>query len=124
MLATQNRIVFLDYLRVAVPFVAWAAAYIAAAGRKWGPLLFNFPDEGGHLWFVPMLLGLYLLMPLLSPEGEARNNSRAIMSRFKELCGGATICRELKGIGTGKVLCSCENCVRNAVHAAAETLEI
>ena len=31
MLATQNRIVFLDYLRVAVPFVAWAAAYIAAA---------------------------------------------------------------------------------------------
>ena len=57
-------------VRVAVPFVVWAAAYIAAAGGKWGPLLFNFPDEGGHLWFVPMLLGLYILMPLLSPWAE------------------------------------------------------
>ena len=27
-------------------------------------LFFNFPGEGGHLWLVPMLLGLYLLMPL------------------------------------------------------------
>ena len=43
--------------------------------------------------------------------------SRKILPRFKELCG-ATICRELKGVGTGKVLCSCENCVRNAVLAA------
>ena len=49
-------------------------------------------------------------------------NSRAIMPRFKELCGGATICRDLKGIDTGKVLCSCENCVRNAVRAAVEAL--
>ena len=57
-------------LRVAVPFVVWAAAYIAAAGGKWGQMFFNFPDEGGHLWFVPMLLGLYLLMPLLSPWAE------------------------------------------------------
>ena len=56
--------------RVAVPFLVWAAAYVAAAGGKWGQLLFNFPDEGGHLWFVPMLLGLYLLMPLLSPWAE------------------------------------------------------
>lgn len=57
-------------LRVAVPFVVWAAAYIAAAGGKLGQMLFNFPDEGGHLWFVPMLLGLYILMPLLSPWAE------------------------------------------------------
>ena len=38
-----------------------------------------------------------------------------------ELCG-ATICRELKGVDTGKPLCSCEDCVRNAVLAAAEAL--
>lgn len=43
--------------------------------------------------------------------------SRKILPRFKELCG-ATICRDLKGIGTGKILCSYENCVRNAVLAA------
>ena len=66
------------------------------------------------------LVGAIMVSSLLSPDGEARNNSRAIMSRFKELCGGATICRELKGIDTGKVLCSCDNCVRNAVRAAEE----
>ena len=48
--------------------------------------------------------------------------SRKILPRFKELCGGATICRDLKGIETGKVLCSCENCVRNAVLAAEEAI--
>ena len=64
------------------------------------------------------LVGAIMVSSLLSPDGEARNNSRAIMSRFKELCG-ATICRDLKGIGSGKVLCSCEDCVRNAVRAAS-----
>lgn len=57
-------------LRVAVPFAVWSVAYVAAAGGRLGQLMFNFPDEGGHLWFVPMLLGLYLLMPLLSPWAE------------------------------------------------------
>ena len=69
------------------------------------------------------LVGAIMVSSLLSPDGEARSNSRAIMSRFKELCGGATICRDLKGIGTGKVLCSCEDCVRNAVRAAGEALK-
>ena len=69
------------------------------------------------------LVGAIMVSSLLSAEGEARNNSRAIMSRFKELCGGATICRDLKGIETGKMLCSCEDCVRNAVLAAGEALK-
>ena len=68
------------------------------------------------------LVGAIMVSSLLSAEGEARNNSRDIMSRFKELCGGATICRDLKGIETGKMLCSCEDCVRNAVRAAVEAL--
>ena len=57
-------------LRVALPFAVWATAYVVVSGGKLGQMLFNFPDEGGHLWFVPMLLGLYLLMPLLSPWAE------------------------------------------------------
>ena len=65
------------------------------------------------------LVGAIMVSSLLSPDGEARNNSRTIMSRFKELCG-ATVCRDLKGIGTGKVLCSCEDCVRNAVRAVGD----
>ena len=69
------------------------------------------------------LVGAIMVSSLLSPDGEARNNSRAIMSRFKEPCGGATICRDLKGIETGKMLCSCEDCVRNAVLSAGEALK-
>ena len=57
-------------LRIVIPFVVWACAYIWWFGDSWGKSCFNFPDAGGHLWFVPMLLGLYLLMPLLSPWAE------------------------------------------------------
>jgi C_GCAxxG_C_C family probable redox protein len=68
------------------------------------------------------LVGAIMVSSLLSEKGAAMAASRSIMPRFKELCGGATICRDLKGIDTGKVLCSCENCVRNAVRAAGEAL--
>lgn len=59
-------------LRVAVPFAIWTCIYTTRFGGDWGKLLFNFPADiiGGHLWFVPMLIGLYLLMPLLSPWAE------------------------------------------------------
>ena len=69
------------------------------------------------------LVGAIMVSSLLSAKDEAMKNSRAIMSHFKELCGGATICRDLKGIETGKMLCSCEGCVRNAVLAAGEALK-
>ncbi len=59
-------------VRVAVPFAIWTCVYTARFGGDWGKLIFNFPVDiiGGHLWFVPMLFGLYLLMPLLSPWAE------------------------------------------------------
>ena len=58
-------------VRVAVPFAVWCCVYNAYFHGNWGEMLFNFPmGTGGHLWFVPMLLGLYLLMPLLSPWAE------------------------------------------------------
>ena len=56
--------------RILIPFLVWACAYVWWFGDSWGKACFNFPDAGGHLWFVPMLLGLYLLMPLLSPWAE------------------------------------------------------
>lgn len=67
------------------------------------------------------LVGAVMVSSMLSPQSETMKNSHAIISRFKELCS-ATICRDLKGIGTGKVPCSCENCVRNAVLAAEEAI--
>ena len=42
--------------------------------------------------------------------------SRMILNDFQEKCG-ATICKDLNGISTGKVLCSCDDCVKNAVLA-------
>ena len=57
------------FVRVFVPYVVWQCIYTAAWG-EWGRLPFNFPFAGGHLWFVYMLIGLYLLMPLLSPWAE------------------------------------------------------
>lgn len=58
-------------LRVFVPFAVWTVIYTIAWKGDWGMLAFNFPMmTGGHLWFVPMIIGLYLLMPLLSPWAE------------------------------------------------------
>ena len=58
-------------LRVAVPFAVWCGLYVWRFDGKPVDCLFNFPmATGGHLWFVPMLLGLYLLMPLLTPWAE------------------------------------------------------
>ncbi len=68
------------------------------------------------------LVGAIMVSGLRTSGEGTISLSRKMLPRFKELCGGATICRDLKGIGTGKVLCSCENCVRNAVLAAEEAI--
>ena len=60
-------------VRILVPFLLWTVVY----AFRWGDpvenfrnLLLNFNYAAGHLWFVYMLLGVYLLMPLLSPWAE------------------------------------------------------
>lgn len=59
--------------RVLVPFVIWTVVYALVWGepaQNFKDLLLNFNYAAGHLWFVYMLLGVYLLMPLLSPWAE------------------------------------------------------
>ena len=65
------------------------------------------------------LVGAVMVAGLRSHGKGRAALSRKVISRFTELCG-ATACCDLKGIGTGKMLCSCDNCVRNAVLAAEE----
>lgn len=61
----------LRLVKVGLPFAFWCCVYTAWNGGDWGRMWFNFPmAAGGHLWFVPMLFGLYFLMPLLSPWAE------------------------------------------------------
>ncbi len=64
--------------RVGIPALVWLTLYavVPQYGSSWNDMpvadnlyqtLFNFPNAAGHLWFVYMLIGIYLLMPLLSP---------------------------------------------------------
>lgn len=60
-------------LRVLVPFLCWTIVYALAWGEpveNFRSLLLNFNYAAGHLWFVYMLVGIYLLMPMLSPWAE------------------------------------------------------
>lgn len=61
------------FIRVCIPFAVWSLIYALLYGHPvdnlWG-LLLNFNYTAGHLWFVYMLIGLYLLMPLLSPWAQ------------------------------------------------------
>lgn len=62
------------------------------------------------------LCGAQMVLGLMKYRGKPiRTDAAAVYHDFEEKCGG-TICKELKGVGTGKMLCSCDDCVRNAVE--------
>lgn len=56
--------------RVLIPFALWTCVYMAMQGGDWRQLFFNFPMDYGHLWFVWMLFGVYLVIPVISPWAE------------------------------------------------------
>ena len=59
--------------RILPPFILWTIVYALVWGepvQNFKDLLWNFNYAAGHLWFVYMLIGLYLIMPLLSPWAE------------------------------------------------------
>ena len=60
-------------VRILIPFVIWSLVYALVWGEPVSnlkSLLLNFNYAAGHLWFVYMLIGVYMLMPLLSPWAE------------------------------------------------------
>ncbi len=79
------------FVRVLIPFIVWTLLYAVVpplgSGTKLDvagnlqALTFNFLMASGHLWFVYMLLGVYLLMPLLSPwiEMVSRREERGFL---------------------------------------------
>lgn len=68
------------------------------------------------------LIGAVIVAGFLKEGKGTARYSREIVSKFAEK-SGATICKELKGIETGKVLCECPDCVRNAICSMFEVLE-
>ena len=60
-------------VRILIPMVLWTLVYALVWGEpveNLKGLLLNFNYAAGHLWFVYMLAGIYLVMPLLSPWAE------------------------------------------------------
>ncbi len=68
------------------------------------------------------LIGAVMAAGLLKEGKGAPALARAILEKFRKK-SGALVCRELKGIESGKVLCPCPDCVKNAVSSLLETLK-
>ena len=45
--------------------------------------------------------------------------SKLMLMSFRAKCG-SIICRELKGVDTGKMLCSCPDCIKHGVEVVEE----
>ena len=60
------------------------------------------------------LVGAQILLGLKKYSGKpVMAEAKALHRDFSRMCG-ASICKVLKGIDTGVVLCECDDCVRNA----------
>lgn len=77
---------------------------------------------GGMMGTCGALIGAEMVLGILSGRTSGMNGySRKLFQSFEEKCG-ASRCIDLKGVITGHMLCSCEDCVRNAIEAAEEAL--
>ncbi len=66
------------FTRVVIPFLIWLGLYSvlpaiwgdfswAEAGANLRQVYINFIPSASHLWFIYMLLGIYLIIPVISP---------------------------------------------------------
>lgn len=76
----------------------------------------NMEGTCGALVGAGMILGL-----ATKDRNLSRSRMKTIMTKFQER-NGATQCRQLKGIGTGKVLRDCPDCVSDACEFLEEYL--
>ncbi len=67
------------------------------------------------------LIGAVMVAGIATDGRGTPRISKQLVQAFQEKCG-ATICKDLKGIESGMVLCPCPECVRNAVLALGEVL--
>ncbi len=60
---------------------------------------------------------------LATPKSKAATMkiSKAMLTSFRAK-SGALLCRELKGADTGKMLCSCPDCIKHGVEVVEEQL--
>jgi len=86
-------------------------------GAAYGGGMGNMNGPCGALCGAQMALGLICF------QGRPLHAAaRKLQTGFVEKTGGQ-ICREIKGIDTGEMLCPCEDCIRNAVTVLEASLE-
>lgn len=104
------------FTRVLIPFALWTAVYAvwpvlqgkaeaSAIPMRLVRSLWNFNDEAGHLWYIYMLIGLYLFMPVLSPW--LRQASRKAELVFLAVWVLSTLFPYLKEMGAGDLFGEC-----------------
>ena len=67
------------------------------------------------------LIGAGMIAGLKSEGNGTLKMTRTMIEKFKERCT-ATKCGDLKAVKDGKVVCPCEECVRNAVLIYGEVM--
>ena len=86
---------------------------------------------GGMEGTCGAVTGAVILAGLKSSDGNLENPgtkaetyrlSREIVKQFREK-NGSSICKELKGVDTGKVLRSCPDCIMDAVEIVENVLK-
>ena len=75
---------------------------------------------GGMEGTCGALVGAEMVLTL---TGGNMAQAKALHQTFTERCG-ASLCKDIKGAETGRMLCSCEDCVRNAVRALEEVQHV
>ena len=85
---------------------------------------------GGMEGTCGAISGAVMLAGFLNSDGQLNDPktkadtyrlSKEIVKRFEEK-NGSTICRDLKGVDTGKVLRTCPGCIEDAVEIVQEVL--
>ena len=69
------------------------------------------------------LCGAVIAAGLKSQGAGSVRYTRRINEAFKRMCGAIT-CKTLKGLDGGGVFCPCDECVKNAVLAYGEAMEV
>ena len=69
------------------------------------------------------LIGVGMIAGLKTEGNGTLMKTRQIQEKFKDRCG-AIKCKELKTVTDGKPLCSCEDCVKNAVSIYGEVMDV
>ena len=93
------------------------AQLICQAASGFGAGIGNMEGTCGALSGAVIVAGLRM-----QGSGSVRY-TRQINESFKQKCGAVT-CKTLKGLDGGGVFCPCDDCVKNAVLAYGEALEV